>query len=87
MTNFDPDMSDDMVHQNFDFRLCCFFSHKSAKINIFFRRVEYNLTGEFDKFWATFPSHQKMFQIWSGEFWHFLISPLMTEIFKNNGCQ
>ena len=50
MTNFDPDMSDDMVHQNFDFRLCCFFSHKSAKINIFFRRVEYNLTGEFDKF-------------------------------------
>ena len=49
MTNFDPDMSDDMVHQNFDFRLCCFFSHKSAKINIFFRRVEYNLTGEVDK--------------------------------------
>ena len=42
-----------------------FFSHKSEKINIFVRRDEANLTGEFDKFWATFPS-PKMFPIRGG---------------------
>ena len=69
MTNFDPDMSDDMVHQNFDFRLCCFFSHKSAKINIFFRRVEYNLTGEVDKkFERHFRVTKKCFKFGAGSF-------------------